>query len=121
MALQALYFIAGFVMVLAVFIYFIRFVSQRLSARIAQTTFDRIERIIISGIVLGVVAMFQPWIFFGYKYGFLLLLFSTLAFIVWSHVTPAAVLYGEEEFIDVAAHAVAGQEALEPDGMGDTR
>jgi hypothetical protein len=39
--------------------------------------------------------MFQPWLFLGYKYGFLLVLFSTLAFIIWSHITPAATRYDE--------------------------
>ena len=46
--------------------------------------------------VLGIIGMFQPWIFSAYKYGFLLLLFSTLAFILWSHVTPAATSQEEE-------------------------
>jgi hypothetical protein len=32
--------------------------------------------------------MFQPWVFAAYTYGFILLLFSTLAFIVWSHIVP---------------------------------
>jgi hypothetical protein len=44
--------------------------------------------ILIAGIVLGILGMFQPWIFQAYKYGFIVLLFSTLGFIVWSHVTP---------------------------------
>jgi hypothetical protein len=32
--------------------------------------------------------MLQPWLHLAYKYGFILLLFSTLGFILWSHVTP---------------------------------
>jgi hypothetical protein len=103
MNLQTVIFIVGFLIVLGCFIYFIRAVSARWSGVIAQQTFDRVERIIIGGIVLGVVGMFQPWVFAGYKYGFLLLLFSTLAFIVWSHITPAAALYGEENFVGVSA------------------
>lgn len=87
--MNALYFIMGFVIILGLFIYFIRWVGHRLSDKIAHDRFARIERLIIAGIVLGVVSMFQPWFFLGYKYGFLVLLFSTLAFIVWSHVTPA--------------------------------
>lgn len=102
MTLQALYFILGFLLILGLFIAFIRFVSKRLSYTISGERFTAIERVIIAGIVLGVVAMFQPWIFLAYRWGFLLLLFSTLAFIVWSHVTPKAVLYGEEEFVDVS-------------------
>lgn len=96
MNLQAVLFIVGFLIILGLFIRFINIVSKRLSDHIAQDRFDRIERIIIGGIILGVVGMFQPWIFIGYKYGFLLLLFSTLAFIVWSHITPAATQYNEE-------------------------
>ena len=103
MGLQAILFIIGFALILALFILFIRFVSQRLNDAISQRTFSTVERIIIAGIVLGVIGMFQPWFFPAYKYGFLLLLASTLAFIVWSHVTPAAPLHGQEEFVDTGA------------------
>jgi 4-hydroxybenzoate polyprenyltransferase len=95
MNLQPVFFILGFLVILGLFIRLIVVVSRRLNQRVAQSTFEWVERIIIAGIVLGVVAMFQPWFFLGYKYGFLLLLFSTLAFIVWSHVTPAAPQYDE--------------------------
>jgi hypothetical protein len=97
MNLQAILFIIGFLIILGLFIYLIRAVSARLSDRVPQRIFDLVERIIIGGIVLGVVGMFQPWIFAGYKYGFLLVLFSTLAFIVWSHVTPAVAYYEMQE------------------------
>jgi len=95
--MNALYFILGFLIILGLFITFIRWVSQRLSYKIAADRFTQIERIIIAGIVLGVISMFQPWLFVGYKYGFLVLLFSTLAFIVWSHVTPAPAIFVETE------------------------
>ncbi len=94
---QAATFIIGFAAILGLFIYFIRRVSQRYSHRIDEASFARIERVIIGGIVLGVVGMFQPWLFAGYKLGFQLLLISTLAFIVWSHVTPAPTIYRAEE------------------------
>lgn len=87
--MSALYFILGFILILALFIAFIRWVGRRLNDKVTYDRFTQIERLIIAGIVLGVVSMFQPWFFIGYKYGFLVLLFSTLAFIVWSHVTPA--------------------------------
>ncbi|MEZ4737165.1 MAG: hypothetical protein R3E79_59555 [Caldilineaceae bacterium] len=109
--MNALYFILGFLLILGGFIYFIRWVGRQLSHKISPDRFTQIERVIIAGIVVGVVSMFQPWLFVGYKYGFLLLLFSTLAFIVWSHVTPAAVLYGEEDFVGVSAGHVAEPEA----------
>jgi len=94
---QATTFMIGFVVILGLFIYFIRRVSQRYSDRIDAASFARIERVIIGGIVVGVVGMFQPWLFAGYKLGFQLLLLSTLAFIVWSHVTPAPTIYRAEE------------------------
>ncbi|MBV7330957.1 hypothetical protein KFU94_22500 [Chloroflexi bacterium TSY] len=93
MGIQAILFIVGFLCVLGVFIYFIRRVSARLDNKIDPRTYTLVERLIIAGIIIGIVAMFQPWIFVGYKYGFLLLLFSTLSFIVWSHVTPALTQY----------------------------
>jgi len=108
MGVQAVLFIIGFTIILSLFILFIRFLSQRLNDTIPQHTFDRVERILIGGIIVGVVGMFQPWVFFGYRYGFLLLLISTLAFIVWSHVTPAAPLYGDEEFVDTPAEEMVG-------------
>ena len=101
MGSQAVIFIVGFLIILGLFITLIRAVANRLSGKVPQSTFDTVERVIIGGIVLGVFGMFQPWLFIGYKYGFLVLLFSTLAFIVWSHVTPAATRYDEE----VAVHS----------------
>ncbi|MBX2999151.1 MAG: hypothetical protein KF893_11625 [Caldilineaceae bacterium] len=113
MGLQAILFISVFISILLAFIYFIRFVSRKLSGRIPPQLYDRVEQVIIGGIVVGVVSMFQPWLFVGYKYGFLVVLFSTLAFIVWSHITPSAVLYGEEEFVNVSAQEVVRKTALE--------
>lgn len=95
--MNALYFILGFLVILGLFIFFIRRLAQRLDNKISHDRFAHIERLIIAGIVIGVVSMFQPWLFIGYKYGFLLLLFSTLAFIVWSHVTPAPTIFVEAE------------------------
>ena len=49
----------------------------------------RIEQLVVAGMVLGTIGMFQPWVLELYHYGFLLLGLSTLAFIVISHI-PAA-------------------------------
>ena len=46
---------------------------------------------LIGGILLGILGMFQPWVFGLYKTGFFVLLFSTLGFILWSHVVPKSV------------------------------
>ena len=54
-----------------------------------SATLRRIEQLIVAGMVVGTIGMFQPWVLELYHYGFLLLGLSTLAFIVISHV-PAA-------------------------------
>ena len=54
MNLQAVLFIVGFLIILGLFIRFINVVSKRLSDNIAQDRFDRVERLIIGGIILGV-------------------------------------------------------------------
>jgi hypothetical protein len=113
MGFQAILFILIFVSILLAFIYFIRFVSHRLSPRVPQRIYDRVEQLIIGGIVVGVVGMFQPWLFVGYKYGFLIVLASTLGFIVWSHVTPSAVLYGEDDFTNISAQEVVRKSTFE--------
>ena len=95
--MQAVYFIVGFVAIIVAFIIFIVFLSKRLSGNVPQPLYAVIEKIIIAGIVLGIVGMFQPWIHLGFRVGFHLLLFSTLAYIVWSHITPRATRYDEEE------------------------
>jgi hypothetical protein len=97
MSTQAVTFIVVFLIILGAYIFLIRAASRRLSLRLPQATFEAIERVIIAGIVAGVVCMFQPWTFYGYRIGFLLVLFSTLAFIVWSHITPAAPQYDERD------------------------
>jgi hypothetical protein len=73
------------------------FASVLLSGRVPQRVYGLIESIIIAGIVIGVIGMFQPWIHLGFRVGFHLLLASTLAFIVWSHITPRIARYEEEE------------------------
>jgi hypothetical protein len=95
MNLQALLFIVCFVAILVAFIYFIARVARRFNGKVAQRTYSAIEGAIIAGILLGVVGMFQPWVHFAYKAGFNVLLLSTLAYIVWSHVTPKSAHNGE--------------------------
>ncbi len=43
---------------------------------------------VISGILAGVVLMFQPFWAGGFRIGFWFVFISTLSFVVWSHVTP---------------------------------
>jgi hypothetical protein len=62
----------------------------------SKKTYSRVERVLIALILLGIVGMFQPLVIVLYRYGFLLLLFSTLGFIVFSHMSP------KDEAIDAA-------------------
>jgi hypothetical protein len=89
MSSQAILFIVAFVVILGAFIAFIRFMSARMSDQIGQKPYSLVERVLIAGIIVGVVGMFQPWFFAAYQLGFFVVLFSTLGFIVWSHITPA--------------------------------
>jgi hypothetical protein len=95
--MQAGIFIVSFVAIIVAFIFFIVFLAKRLNGKVTQSTYNLVEKIIIGGIVLGIVGMFQPWIHLGFRLGFHVLLISTLAYIVWSHITPQATRYDEEE------------------------
>ena len=81
-------FIAIFAAIILGFIYLIFVLASFLNHRISQRVYRPIEALTIGGIVLGVFAMFQPFTFFGYQIGFPFLLFATLSFIAWSHITP---------------------------------
>ena len=86
--LQAAVFIAGFIAILTAFITFIVRLSRRLNGKVRPRLHGMIETAVIAGMGLGILGMFQPLTQALYEPGFLLLLASTLAFIVWSHVTP---------------------------------
>jgi len=86
--LSAIPFILIFVAILLVFISLIRMSASVLNDHISPRIFRIVERTLIAGIVLGVFGMFQPWLMFLYKYGFIVLLVSTLGFIWWSHIKP---------------------------------
>lgn len=99
--LSGIPFILVFASIVLFFMSFIWFVSNKLNFRISDKAYNIIEKIIIGGIILGIVLMFQPWVFVLFRYGFYLLLFSTLSFMVWSHVTAADPV--DELATDVAA------------------
>jgi hypothetical protein len=90
--LEAIPFILIFVAIILTFITLIVLVASVLNDNIPRRTHQLVERIIIVGIVGGVIGMFQPWWFLAYKYGFIVLLVSTLAFILWSHIRPKRAL-----------------------------
>jgi len=94
--LSALPFILIFAAIILGFIAVIVIVASVLNNQVAPRTHKIIEYCLIAGIVLGVFGMFQPWLFAAYRYGFLLLLFSTLGFILWSHISPSREQQQEE-------------------------
>jgi len=97
---QTASFITVFLAILMAYIFFVVVAASiLLSGRVPQRVYGLIETVIIAGVVLGVIGMFQPWIHLGFRIGFHLLLLSTLAYIVWSHITPRATRYDEEESI----------------------
>ena len=81
-------FILIFVAVVFIFVFLILLANRLLSNNIPPRAYQTIEFIIIGGVVLGVVGMFQPWFLIGYQWGFLLLLLCFLTFNVWSHINP---------------------------------
>ena len=94
--LNAIPFILIFVAIILAFITLIVIVASMLENNISHRTHKIVEQILIACIVLGIVGMFQPWLFEAYKYGFVLLLISTLCFILWSHITPKREVLQEE-------------------------
>ena len=89
--LNAIPFILIFLAIILIYITLIRQVAGVLNSNIPARLHRLIEVICTVGIVLGVVGMFQPWWFAAYRIGFLVLLVSTLAYILWSHVIPKEV------------------------------
>jgi hypothetical protein len=83
---NAIPFFAAFVGILLLFILLIFIVALRYNGKIPSRTYKGVEYVIMAGILFGVVCLFQPFSFVPYRYGFLLLLGSTLSFILWSHI-----------------------------------
>lgn len=107
--INAVPFVLIFAAIILGFIAIIIVVASVLDNNIPARTHRIIEQILIVGIVLGVVGMFQPWLFEGYKYGFVLLLISTIFFILWSHVTPKRELLQEEAVSGPLGEPVQGE------------
>jgi hypothetical protein len=87
--LNAIPFVLIFVAILMIYIMIIVAIGSWLNDKVPLDTYNRIERVFMAGIVLGVLGMFQPWLFILYRVGFMVLLISTLGFILWTHIRPA--------------------------------
>ena len=68
--------------------FFLAFVAANLNGKIPRRLHTIVELVIIFFLVVGVFCMFQPISIDIYSNGFNLLMFSLLAFIVWSHLVP---------------------------------
>lgn len=87
---QAIPFVAFFIAVLLLYILIIVLVALRYNGKMPRRLYRPVELLTVIGILGGVVLLFQSLHFVGYRYGFVMLLGSTLAFILWSHVLPAS-------------------------------
>ena len=85
---QAIPFVAIFVAILLLFILSVALVGLRWHLLVPARTHRVVEFTTIVGIIAGIFFLFQPWHLAPYHYGFGMLLGSTLAFIVWSHIAP---------------------------------
>lgn len=88
--LSGIGFLAVFIAIILFYVAFIWWLGLLLNGKVSERTYRLIEYILIGGIVVGILGMFQPWVFALFRYGFHLLLWSTLGFIAWSHVSPAS-------------------------------
>ncbi|MDW8317245.1 MAG: hypothetical protein RMN53_05275 [Anaerolineae bacterium] len=87
--ISAVPFILIFVGILLFYITLIVIAARTFSYRIDPKLYNGVMRVIIAGILLGILGMFQPWTIALYTYGFVLLLVSLLLYILWSHIVPA--------------------------------
>jgi len=85
--LTAIPFVLFFVSLVLVYMALVVFAGKLLRNRVPEGVYRTIEYVLIAGIALGVVGMFQPWLFALFKISFFVLLLSTLSFILWSHIT----------------------------------
>jgi hypothetical protein len=102
--LSAIPFILIFVGILLFYITLIVLVASALNGVVSQRVYRAVTWIVIGGILLGILGMFQAVAMVFYTHGFVVLLFSTLAYILWSHVTPAFEDVQEEARGGLAAH-----------------
>lgn len=111
--IHAIPFVGVFVAIILTFILSIFLVAMRLNGKIPQRTYRPIETIVIVGIGVGVVCLFQPWHQIAYNFGFLLLLGATLGFIMWSHVVPrSARLSAKLPPLETKAHLIGAAAGL---------
>ena len=104
-------FLTIFIGIILLFIFLIAMTARALNYKVSRRVYKTVETVILAGIAFGIIGIFQPFVIEVYGYGFDLLLISTLAFIVWSHVTPR----GEHRKGDLGAVSVTEFESKAED------
>ncbi len=94
--ISALPFILIFIGILLFYITLITIAATAFSDVMNPRLHQTVLRLIIAGIILGILGMFQPWALTLYTIGFIVLLVSTLLYILWSHIRPARLPAGDE-------------------------
>ena len=105
--LAAIPFVLIFVGILLLYITLIVIAVRAMNDIIKAKTYNRIMWVIIAGILLGILGMFQPWAIQIYTIGFIVLLISLLSYILWSHIAPYQEPYvAEDQLITLDTNAV---------------
>ena len=55
--------------------------------KLSRTNF---ERIALAVMAVGILMVWQPWVHFGFRWGFLVIIFGNAAFIVAAHLPGGA-------------------------------
>jgi hypothetical protein len=87
--LSGFQFLLIFIAIIIFYAALIWYLAYKLNGRIPDRIYRIIEYVIIGGIIVGIIGMFQPWFFPAFRYGFYLLLASTIGYIAFSHISPA--------------------------------
>lgn len=88
--LSGISFILIFIGIIVAFIDLIIFLATKLNHNVTPSAYSPILNIFIAGIVLGVIGMFQPFLFVLYQIGFAMLFISLIGFMIWGHIIPRA-------------------------------
>jgi lysylphosphatidylglycerol synthetase-like protein (DUF2156 family) len=114
--IKAVPFVAIFVSIVLAFILLIVIVAVAFRGKVPLRSYRPIEFLLIGGILLGVVGLFQGWKLFAYEFGFLVLLGSLIGFMIWSHLEPMPLRQSrgvprfsrQAQMIGIAAAVVVG-------------
>jgi hypothetical protein len=86
---QAIPFVAYFWAILLTYILTIALLAIRFTGRMPVRTHRPMERVLMIGILAGIVSLFQAFAFPPFQYGFPIVLASLLGYILWTHIAPA--------------------------------